>query len=158
MIYYRARCGVTCGVRYKEVQYKEARCRRIWRRTGPSCCSMQCPTELELVHYDLNDVLPLCHGTHSYGSGGVRTRQADPCQHAPMSPHANFLPMGPTTWYPTTSRTTLICSAVSGCSYISVFIAGKTYVGVVGARARNREVYPMISVSSQHSDGRRAHR
>lgn len=44
----------------------------------------------------------------------------------PMSPQARVLPMGPTTLYPTTSRAMRICSAVRGCSYISVFMAGKT--------------------------------
>ncbi len=60
--------------------------------------------------------------------------------HPPMSPHASFLPMGPTTLYPITSRTVRRCCWVRGCSYMSVFMAGKTYVGVVGARARNRDV------------------
>ena len=32
------------------------------------------------------------------------------------------------------------CSAVSGCSYMKVFMAGKIYVGVVGDRARMRDV------------------
>lgn len=50
------------------------------------------------------------------------------------------MPIGPTTVYFTTSRTTRRCSAVSGCSYMSVFIAGNTYVGVVGASARSRDV------------------
>lgn len=45
--------------------------------------------------------------------------------------------MGPTTVYRSVSRTTRTCSAVSGCSYMSVFIAGNTYVGVPGASARS---------------------
>lgn len=59
---------------------------------------------------------------------------------APTSPHASVFPIGPTTLYPITSRTTRTCSAVSGCSYISVFIAGNTYVGVERANARSTDV------------------
>lgn len=110
-------------------------------RGGYSCCSALFLAEPELVYYDLHDVFPLRHGTQScrsrYDQGATRGPNA---MDTPISPHANFLPMGPTTWYPTTSRTTLICSAVSGCSYMSVFMAGNTYVGVVGASARSREV------------------
>jgi len=40
-----------------------------------------------------------------------------------------------------TSRMIRRCSAVSGCSYMKVFIAGKTYVGVVGVNALSRDVY-----------------
>jgi hypothetical protein len=39
--------------------------------------------------------------------------------------------------------TTRKCSAVNGCSYMSVFIAGKMYVGVVGASALRSEVWWM---------------
>lgn len=40
-----------------------------------------------------------------------------------------------------TSSIILRCSLVKGCSYMSVFIAGKMYVGVDGARARKSDVY-----------------
>ena len=63
-------------------------------------------------------------------------------KYAPTSPHASVFPIGPTTLYPITSRTIRICSAVNGCSYINVFIAGNTYVGVVGANARSTDVCP----------------
>lgn len=95
-----------------------------------------------LVHHNSDHILPLRHRSQPcpricISEGSAPTSHKP---HAPTSPHASVFPIGPTTVYPITSRTTRTCSAVSGCSYISVFIAGNTYVGVVGASARSTDV------------------
>ena len=109
---------------------------------------------MKAVYHNLDDVLPLCHCTYAYNESGqaarlwtigarrsARARPAIMRKYVPTSPQARFLPMGPTMLYLTTSLTIRICSAVRGCSYIKVFIAGKIKVGVVGASARIRDVY-----------------
>ena len=111
------------------------------------------------VHYDLHNLQPLCHCAQAWNRSSVAIFQAS-CllsrdytkdNDLPTSPHASVLPIGPTTSYPTTSRTMRRCSAVRGCSYIRVFIAGKTYVGVVGESARTREVFGFLEAGSAGS-------
>ena len=57
--------------------------------------------------------------------------------------------MGPTIWYPITSLTIRRCSAVRGCSCISVFVTGKTNVGVLEDNAHNKDVYVSSKYESE---------
>ena len=100
--------------------------------------------QVETFDDDVHDRFPFRHCTYTYESGLNTHRNTCRTGNEPISPHANFFPIGPTILYPITSFNVRRCCSVNGCSNISVFMAGNMYVGVVGESARIREVYQHV--------------
>ena len=99
--------------------------------------------QLEPVYDNVDNVFPFSHSPYTFITPNDETSmhvRHCPHFHSPTSPHARVFPIGPITLYLITSRTMRRCSAVRGCSYMRVFMTGKTCVGVVGASARSMDV------------------